>query len=769
MQSAVLALMLWPALVQPVYPTEISLDASWQSVLVRAHTQGWQFGRDLIFTWGPWGFLQSQYHLGAESSLPKLIWETAGKLLVAFGVVALTQRLAVWRQIFFCALVFAFAWLFLDSIYMVCIVLAVVGALLQPTTPRRQLVLWLAALAFLSQLKFTYNVLAVGGVLCAAGADVLRRDYRRAALLTGGYGLAFVLLWLAAGQNPDNLLPYLRLSWNISQAYGDAMAVDESWPVFGCGASLMVAVAVFVWRLSRDRTDQPFTLAAAAFLAGAWFIVWKSAFTRADGHVNGLFVFTLLLAPTIPALCRPGRRWHWFGLTPLVCLLGIHFADSGLPLRCPAIAWDREVVLTNWLRHAGEARAAWAKAFATARATQPLPTIARLIGSSSVDVFNYEQAAALLQGLNYTPRPVFQSYVAFSPRLEGHNLRFFQSARAPDYVLWKHTSIDGRFPTIDDAVVLSELSRAYRPERAEGEVLLLRKMAPLPARRYETQFLQSFTPALGEAVLLPTTRDQAVWLNVEFSLSRLGRLRALLYKPPVMRAVVTTEDGREINYRMVPPVAKDGFLIAPFLETQEDFAAFMRSHSRQWLRSIRFEPEPGHEEFWGRQANVNLFALPELKLSSDAPIRQLIGEGVTDVNLVALRTSMPLEFFAIEAGRAALLHANSELVFHVPLDATQFSGRFGLRVGSYDHGGQTNGVDFVISGRWPDGHTAMLWHRNLNPLHVAADRETQSVSVTLPADRPAELVVSTLAGPDNDTAWDWSYWSHLRFGSLSAP
>ncbi|MDD3179129.1 MAG: hypothetical protein PHQ04_02130 [Opitutaceae bacterium] len=51
--STLLALILWPSLIQYPSAPETWLDASWQEVLIHAHAQGWQFGRELIFTWGP--------------------------------------------------------------------------------------------------------------------------------------------------------------------------------------------------------------------------------------------------------------------------------------------------------------------------------------------------------------------------------------------------------------------------------------------------------------------------------------------------------------------------------------------------------------------------------------------------------------------------------------------------------------------------------------------------------------------------------------------
>jgi hypothetical protein len=62
--AVILVLLLWPSLCYFPFAPQTSLDASWQQVLIYAHAHHWQFGRDIIFTWGPWGFLNSQFQLG---------------------------------------------------------------------------------------------------------------------------------------------------------------------------------------------------------------------------------------------------------------------------------------------------------------------------------------------------------------------------------------------------------------------------------------------------------------------------------------------------------------------------------------------------------------------------------------------------------------------------------------------------------------------------------------------------------------------------------
>jgi len=46
------------------------------------------------------------------------------------------------------------------------------------------------------------------------------------------------------------------------------------------------------------------------------------------------------------------------------------------------------------------------------------------VGGASIDVLGFRQDAAILNGLNYTPHPVFQSYAAYTPGLQRLNTAF---------------------------------------------------------------------------------------------------------------------------------------------------------------------------------------------------------------------------------------------------------------------------------------------------------------------------------------------------------
>ena len=58
------------------------LDASWQAALTDAHVHGRQFGKEVIFTFGPWGWLTSHFIVGGALT-GKLVWEFTAKAVLA--------------------------------------------------------------------------------------------------------------------------------------------------------------------------------------------------------------------------------------------------------------------------------------------------------------------------------------------------------------------------------------------------------------------------------------------------------------------------------------------------------------------------------------------------------------------------------------------------------------------------------------------------------------------------------------------------------------
>lgn len=596
------------------------LDASWQTMLIHAHAAGLQFGRDIIFTWGPLGYLCCVYHMGEVGAVPMLIWQTAGQLLVAVAAVSLTWGLARWRRLAFVVLLAAFHWLFLDAEYFVLISLVVVSGLMRRGAGVPVIVGWALVLGFLSQLKFTYLVLSAAGVLAAAACWALRRAWPRAAAAAAGYGAAVLGAWIAAGQNPDNLYPYIRRGLEVASGYGDAMGMDESWTLFLWGAAAALACALAIASAWRAVPERAYASAACAYLAFSFLVMWKESFTRADfmplgGHVFGLFVYALVLAPVLPGLLLPARRWHWLDLLAPLCLAAFAQFDGALYLQAPRIVWERLYWNVHCLGRLGSLPADWQEDYARACARASLPRVRAEVGNATADVYNFSTAAALMNGLRLATRPIFQGYSAYTPGLEGWNYRFYQSARAPDYLLWSEERIDDRYPAQDDAMLVAALPGHYRPLFREGDYWLLKRQSTIAAGTLGREIVLNRTVWLGEEVALPADCGHAVWMAANAVPNALGRARAILYKPAALAIATTDERGDVHSWRVLPRVARAGFVLAPLIASADDAAAFMEHRRRTWIRSFHFDAPAGQAEFWSH-VDVSLFSIPSLPMRS---------------------------------------------------------------------------------------------------------------------------------------------------------
>ena len=327
---------------------------------------GLQFGRDLIFTWGPWGFLCSLLPPGPRRGRPDPSLADGGpvrgRLRARLAHAAARAPGGGSRSRPSSSASTGSSWTPPTSSSWRS---SSSRGMMDRGASAARLVAWALVLGFLAQLKFTYMVLASAGVLAAAACWVGRGYRGRALGAAAGFAAAVFGAWVAAGQNPDNLYPYLRRSLEIASAYGDAMGIDEPWPAFACGAGLALACAALAWTAWRRIPERAFAAGACGYLAFSLLVMWKESFTRADllplgGHVFGFFVYVLCLAPVVPSLIFPGRRWHWSDLAVPGCLAAVACFDpellrAGTPGRVGAHLRERQGASEAWRASPGVA------------------------------------------------------------------------------------------------------------------------------------------------------------------------------------------------------------------------------------------------------------------------------------------------------------------------------------------------------------------------------------------------------------------------------
>jgi hypothetical protein len=575
-------------------PPGPGVDASKALVFVHAYKANLQFGSEIVFTYGPWGFLVSTYSFHGTLWL-KVLWETAGKLALAITFVLLGRNFSLPRRLLFYASVIVAAAIFSETILLMCATLVSLIWLLGRESKRWELALAIAWLSLLSQIKFSYCILAAIAVALASSQSGLHRHWKRASAIVTGYVAGFLLLWIAAGQSIANLPMYLYRSSLISDGYWNAVALNEI-PAAAWWTAITIGFCVlaFVVSISRVAIDRLWIGFVLAYFSIVWFLTWKHGFTRADSaHAVTFFLHALVFALVAP-VCFTATRWcSPLNFVPILSLLGLYLVDQQALPRVPANLWDR---LNNapreilWFR---DRERNMADAELQDANEESHSDLRRLVQGDTIDVVTWEQSEVFRSGLNYQPRPVFQSYLTFSRPLAELNLRFYQGDRAPRFVFARIEAIDSRLLAQEDSLLLEELPRRYSIAAEKADYVLLERKTEQPTQRDQPR---ECTPVrrvrLDEEITLPTDRDVALELRAVFKPTVYGLMRTFLIQPALLRVIVTDEQGQKYSYRVVPSMAETGFVVKPFLESQKDFAALFGGCPLRTIRSIRFEASP---------------------------------------------------------------------------------------------------------------------------------------------------------------------------------
>lgn len=758
-----LAAVFWLGLVYWPFPPTGHLDSSWSQVLVKAWTEQWQFGPDLIFTYGPWGFLFPGAYLPEGLAL-KLAFEVAGKLLFAVLLVELCTNLSAWRRVLLAGVLLAFGWVAPDAVLMFIIGVLVLRWLLRSTVTTGARVACCGLLAFLALGKFSNFVLIVGSLCLTMLVFAIRRRVDVALLHLAVFAGALTMLWVAASQSLWHLPEYVRLSRELSGAYASAMATDEPWLLFGIAVALLLFELVILGWLAAVSRPYLESWCTCLVIASGLAIAWKSGFTRADaGHVVIFFVYGLLVAIALPAFMARRLPIWTVAATLSLPITGVLLARPEVRQHAATYTLARARMSVSALTRMEEARDTFKHGLQAETALWQFPRTRARVGHSTIDLIGHEQGILYLNGLNHRSRPVPQSYAAFSPTLLAKNAAFFQTDRAPEYVLATLNAIDGRYGTQSDSVALAELPTRYESILYERGYVLLKRRAlqPAPGRLRLSPLLDvSMFP--GEEIALPPERSHALWLQVEPELSALGHLRGLLYKPPQLSLSTFDERREQSTARLVPGIASAGFIIQPLISDQSTFAAFLLGEAGRWTRSLRIDTVAGEGHFW-RGLRVRVSRVESLPLLPMDPYKAAVLAGSTNLRPVAI-TGSPWELRDGDPP-SIFLHAPGEIVFTPPPHLRQLTGELGIERGAYTDEGRTDGVEFVVAIRTTIGEQ-VVYRRTLEPLTRELDRGSQAFSVVLPDTPGLRVSIRTLPGAVEDAQWDWSYVTDLKFATL---
>jgi hypothetical protein len=561
--------------------------------------EGKHFGTEVVFTYGPLGFLAwpglwfswlavlayvhfCVIYLAFTAILTWSLNRTVGLLVAAVIVFLSFSAVGFLGELpLLIAIGLSFAAMRFDRPDAALTVLVVGGALLCAIEP----------LVKLSVGPPTALVVLLGLI----GARANWRQWALFATITVG---GFFALWFLSGQGLGNLWDYAINGAQVISGYNEAMGFDgaETWE-----AVVIVAFALGLVTLIHraEFRDARARWLATALTAVAAYVVFKygtTQFAKAGPPVVALMTLLaiFMMAPW------PRRRAGAFVATFVVLgfiILHAFPVPASLDVVSKLNTFKKSAELV--LRPGYRQDLVDSSRLGLQESLKVPPGVLATIGRKPVAFDPWEIAVAYAYDLNWRPLPVFQNYTAYTARLDSLNAAAVEDPDGPQVLVRKmpngpiplggREGFFARQPNWDPPEQNLAAVCNFIPILSEGEWQVLSR---IPDRCQAPKLVASHSGEPGEAVPVPQAgRNELVVLHLEGAeIEGLERVGALFWRPNERHAVL---DNGKYGYRLVPGTTGDGLIISadPSLDRKVNLVELPR------VRNISIEGASGPLQF----------------------------------------------------------------------------------------------------------------------------------------------------------------------------
>lgn len=554
------------------------IDPSWNAGLAMAVDQGLHFGKEVVYTYGPLGFLQSRLVFFDGLGILSFLYGAAVYVLFCLGLVWALRRAMPLLAAAVVAFV-ALAWLPMPLLE-VALLTAALGCfwlLEEERSPRALDLFVLGAATFAAPaalMKLSIGPLAAVVFLIALlGA---RAGARRIAAYVAIFAALVLVLWLATGQSLGDLPAFVGHTFEIASGYSSAMLRSTDVAPWKVTAAVIAAIlsglalvgAAWISGRGRGRASRAAGVAIAALVS---FAIYKEGVVRIDaGHLTVLFAnaAVLWIAVASAATSATWRRLMLVG-SAAVFAISLPVRPAGLETRFDPVAnVSFAVDQVRTLFSPGRRDTVIDDGRAQMRLTYGLaPRGLAALRGHTVAVEPWEVGAAWAYELDWLPLPVFQNYSAYTPTLDRLNSEVAEDPDGPERILRQNTEvvqpefpgadIDNRWlgwdPPEQARAVLCNFAPLFTDDRWQV-------LGRLPASRCGApRVIETVEAAAGAPVPVPEPKPgQVVFVRIGGAgVEGLERVQTALFHANSRHAVV----NGGIRVRLVPETAGDGLLV----------------------------------------------------------------------------------------------------------------------------------------------------------------------------------------------------------------
>ena len=565
-----------------VYPG-VGIDSSFGLALNMAIKQGLVFGKDIVYTFGPLAYLST----ARPNYVPDLL------ILLFYLFVCLNSIYIIYY--FFRStkskveLTFVFILLFISGHFLflrdsITLYFFLIFHIFHYLKHKNNISLVILSTSCILSFYIKVNagiIMNVVFILFIIYNYIFNTvNYSKNTILFAGH---FFVLWLLSFFLNTNFIDYIINSIPIIDSYNDAMVIslwDKSTLLIPVFIFLMITLLFFKSIKSIFNSHHDIFLFFNIFLLN--FILFKQSFVRADSwHLSFFFLgisYTLIFIYLYTDINKLKGGISYCII--IASVLSISKIDE------PLVNQINKNIGTYLFTNNS-------KINVTSNNNRNLPkNVLKKIGNKTVDLLGYETTYIFYNKLKYNPRPIFQSYSAYDPKLIDLNSKKYNSETAPDYVLYHFGTIDGRYPFWDEPKTYLSLFKNYSiTDRIPNENNIISDLALFKknttSRTISKKNIKDTMITLNSKIKIPKS-ENILYLTIESEYTLLGKIKRTLFQPYLVYMDIDYEDKDKSHNRLILPIMKSGVPINKKVLSFNDAYTFFNSTGKDNIDAISF-------------------------------------------------------------------------------------------------------------------------------------------------------------------------------------
>ena len=522
-----------------------------------------QFGNDIVFTWGPLSFLTMCLNI-YESKALTILFHFFNASNVVFMVYYIFNALKKNEILILTFLIFIIYGNILFEKVPICFLFISIFHFFYFIKTKKIISIWIITiyviLTFFIKVDFSFIILFYS--ISFLIFNLVFFKTKRLSHLIAFFTSILAILLCQKALNVD-LLNYVKNSMFMINYYNDAMLIIPN-VYFQVIFSFLSFLSLFFFLLyliiKNRKIKQEWFLFLSIFLFV--FLAMKYGQLRLDHNHYKIYlmflVFSFILYIIFTNLPRK-RLFQFF-----------------IPISFLSLAMQEKNIIKEKEK---KFRPATFNTFDPSSQILP-PKIISKIGNKSVDFLGSNVSYIFYNKLDYNPRPVFQSYSAYSKELIDLNVKKYSSIDAPDYIIQEYEAPDKIIPNsyepktqlealknyvLDDSVIFDNVNKS---------LLLLKRSKN--QKKLETTILLDTVVNFEDIIKIPKSKN-LIYIELDYNYTLLGKLRRLFFQPSQAQIKMN-----EKKFYLIKPVAKSGIVVNHLFNSFNDLSNY---YKLQWSKA----------------------------------------------------------------------------------------------------------------------------------------------------------------------------------------